>query len=87
MQFFASFFDGLCGSVIGIIAVIAAQILKASIQGTEGENPSINKVAQTGSAAVLYLLAFVSLYKLTSKYAALLIIIFGAVAGQFIFVD
>ncbi|CAI6085642.1 unnamed protein product [Clonostachys chloroleuca] len=32
-KFLASFFDGLCGAVIGVIAIIAAQILKASIEG------------------------------------------------------
>ncbi|KAH7202889.1 chromate transporter-domain-containing protein [Fusarium redolens] len=33
-KFLASFFDGLCGSVIGVIATIAAQIFKASIVGS-----------------------------------------------------
>ncbi|KAJ9145203.1 Chromate transport protein [Coniochaeta hoffmannii] len=92
-KFLASFFDGLCGSVIGVIAVIAAQILKASVEGsldrvrdkTLGE--AITATAQVGPAAVLYVLALAVLYKFTNKYTALLLVIVGAVAGQFLFVD
>jgi hypothetical protein len=89
----ASFFDGLCGSVIGVIAVIAMQILKASVEGSVErlkEKPlgeAIATTAQVGPAAVLYLLALVVLYKFTNKYTALLLVIMGAVAGQFLFID
>ena len=92
-QFLASFFDGLCGSVIGVIAVIAVQILKASIEGTLDRvkdkpiGDVVNTVAQVGPASVLYLLALAVLYKFTNKYTALMLVIVGAVAGQFLFVD
>ncbi|KAF7542233.1 hypothetical protein G7Z17_g11755 [Cylindrodendrum hubeiense] len=88
----ASFFDGLCGSVIGVIAIIAAQILKASVEGSVDrfkDKPMAEAIvlnAQVGPAAVLYLLALAALYKFTNKYTALLLVIFGAVAGQFLFV-
>ncbi|CAH0020235.1 unnamed protein product [Clonostachys rhizophaga] len=86
-------FDGLCGSVIGVIAIIAAQILKVSIEGAlekvkdKPVGEMIDTTAQVGPAAVLYMLALVVLYKFTNKYTALLLVIIGAVAGQFIFVD
>ncbi|KAK3327058.1 chromate transporter [Cercophora scortea] len=92
-KFLASFFDGLCGSVIGVIAVIAMQILKASVEGSldrAREKPSgeaIAATAQVGPAAVLYMLALVVLYKFTNEYTALLLVVVGAVAGQFLFVD
>ncbi|KAH6983810.1 chromate transporter [Ilyonectria destructans] len=92
-EILASFFDGLCGSVIGVIAVIAAQILKASVEGPidrikdKPVTEAITLTAQVGPAAVLYILALAVLYKFTNKYAALLLVIFGAVAGQFVFVD
>lgn len=92
-QFLASFFDGLCGSVIGVIAVIAVQILKASVEGTLDKvedkpiGEVVSTVAQVGPAAVLYLLALAALYKFTNKYTALILVIMGAVAGQFLFVD
>ena len=92
-QFLASFFDGLCGSVIGVIAVIAVQILKASIEGPLDRikdkpiGDVVTTVAQVGPAAVLYLLALAALYKFTNKYTALMLVIVGAVAGQFLFVD
>ncbi|EXK27477.1 hypothetical protein FOMG_16025 [Fusarium oxysporum f. sp. melonis 26406] len=92
-KFLASFFDGLCGSVIGVIAIIAAQILKASIMGSLEKvkdkpiGDVIDTTAQVGPAAVLYMLALAVLYKFTNKYTALLLVIMGAVAGQFLFVD
>jgi hypothetical protein len=47
----------------------------------------IDTTAQVGPAAVLYMLALAVLYKFTNKYTALLLVIMGAVAGQFLFVD
>ena len=92
-QFLASFFDGLCGSVIGVIAVIAAQILRASIEGPldKVKDSSIDKaigiIAQAGTVAVLCMMSLMVLYKFTNKYVTLLLVIMGAVAGQFLFVD
>ncbi|EFE38238.1 hypothetical protein TRV_07109 [Trichophyton verrucosum HKI 0517] len=92
-KFLASFFDGLCGSVIGVIAIIAFQILKSSVRGGEHDfqlkpvERSISKAADSGPAAVLYLLALGILYKSNNKWVPLLLVVFGSVAGQFIFVD
>ncbi|KAI9680797.1 MAG: hypothetical protein M1817_004237 [Caeruleum heppii] len=33
-KFLSSFFDGLCGAVIGVIAIIAVEILRSSIEGS-----------------------------------------------------
>ncbi|KAM7193074.1 chromate transporter domain containing protein [Naviculisporaceae sp. PSN 640] len=96
-KFLASFFDGLCGSVIGVIAVIAMQILKASVEGMTSEvstgglkdkplEVALAATAQVGPAAVLYMLALAVLYKFNNRYTALLLVIVGAVAGQFLFV-
>lgn len=69
------------------------QILKASVEGALDrvkEKPlgeAITATAQVGPAAVLYMLALVVLYKFTNKYTALLLVIMGAVAGQFLFLD
>lgn len=71
----------------------AAQILKASIEGSLDKLKAkpvyevISRTAQVGPAAVLYMLALAILYKFNSKYTALLLVITGAVAGQFLFVD
>ncbi|KAK4112655.1 chromate transporter [Canariomyces notabilis] len=92
-QFLASFFDGLCGSVIGVIAMIAVEILKASVVGTlnKGKEMTLDEAAavtaQVGPAAVLYVLALAVLYKFNNKFTALFLVIAGAVAGQFLFVD
>lgn len=92
-QLLASFFDGLCGSVVGVIAIVAAQILQSSVEGSPGNNEqggsitaTLDRVSHTGSAAVMYLLALGVLYKFTNKYTPLLLLACGAVAGQFIFV-
>ncbi len=92
-QLLSSFFDGLCAAVIGVIAVIAAQILKSSVEGSprEEEEGSIDvalmRISQSASAAVLYMLALAALYKFTNKYTPLLMLASGAIAGQFLFVE
>jgi hypothetical protein len=92
-KFLASFFDGLCGSVIGVIAVIAFQILKSSIQGQDQEfykkpvELAIIKAAESGIAAVIFTLALCVVYKFTNKWASIVLIVSGAVAGQFLFLD
>jgi hypothetical protein len=76
-----------------VIAIIAFEILKSSIKGAERNfhikpvEAAIAQAANSGSAAVLYLVALGTLYKFSNKWVALLLIAFGAVAGQFIFVD
>ncbi|KAK4209231.1 chromate transporter-domain-containing protein [Rhypophila decipiens] len=94
-KFLASFFDGLCASVVGVIATIAVQILKASVEGTLNKvkgggatlAQAVTATAQVDPAAVLYMLALSVLYKFTNKYTPLFLVIAGAVAGQFLFVD
>ncbi|KIW13672.1 hypothetical protein PV08_08863 [Exophiala spinifera] len=89
----SSFFDGLCGSVLGVIAVIAAQILKSSIAGNtrpeDRENTAklIQQALQGGPAAAICLLALAAIYKFAHKYTPLVLVVIGAIAGQFIFVD
>jgi chromate transport protein ChrA len=93
LQFLSSFFDGLCGAVIGVIAIIAAQILQISVEGPvrkaeeESVNAAIERLSQSGPAAVLYVLALAILYKFTNKYTSLLLLACGAIAGQFVFIS
>jgi hypothetical protein len=88
-----SFFDGLSGSVIGVISVTALQILKSSIEGMSDNfdiQPvpnAIAKAAESGLAAVLFTVALAILYKYTSKWVTIVLIICAAVAGQFLFLD
>ncbi|KXJ96205.1 chromate transporter [Microdochium bolleyi] len=92
-KFLASFFDGLCGSVVGVIAIIAVQILKASVEGPLDRirnQPLIDAViatSQVGPSAILYMLALAALYKFTNKFTPILLVAIGAVSGQFLFVD
>lgn len=92
-KFLASFFDGICGAVVGVIAVIGFQILKSSIQGTERDflvkpvEIAIARAAQSGTAAVMFTVALAVLYKFTNKWASIVLVVCGAVAGQFLFLD
>jgi len=92
-QLLASFFDGLCGAVVGVIAIIAAQILKSSVEGSPRNDElgglnsaALNRISHTGSAAVIYVVSLGVLYKFTNKFTPLLLLVSGAVAGQMIFV-
>jgi hypothetical protein len=42
--------------------------------------------SENANAAVLYLLALAVLYKFTHKYTAIVLVLCGALAGQFLFV-
>ena len=95
-RFLAPFFDGLCGAVIGVIAVVAIDILKSSVQGSsyiaEGkalviDEALIRKLAQSGVAAVLYVGALGVLYKFTNKWTVFVVLAAAAIAGQFLFVN
>jgi hypothetical protein len=66
-------------------------MLKFGVVGTRLDDlqsdKTITKIAHNAAAAVLYCVSLAALYKFTNKYTALLLVLFGAVAGQFIFVD
>ncbi|OKP10229.1 Chromate transport protein [Penicillium subrubescens] len=90
-SFLSDFFDGLCGAVIGVIAIIVLQMLQSSLKMTNGsataDVQSASVVAsESASAAVLYVIALAALYKSTNKYTPLVLVIIGAIAGQFLFV-
>ncbi len=82
----------MCGSVIGVIAIIAVQLLKSGVAGSVkiGEDDDLKvvsaRLSQGPTAAVLYLLALAALYKFTNKYVTPLMLASGALAGQFLFV-
>ena len=69
--------------MIGVIAIIAVQILDASVKG---EPKTLLGAANSGPAAVLYILALAIMYKLTNKWTLLVLLACGAIAGQFLFV-
>ena len=79
--------------MIGVIAVISFQILKPSIQGTERDfltkplELAIAKAAQSGIAAAIFTVALAVLYKFTNKWTTVVLVISGAVAGQFLFIE
>lgn len=42
--------------------------------------------SQSASAAVLYVIALAALYKFANKYTPLVLVVIGAIAGQFLFI-
>jgi hypothetical protein len=48
---------------------------------------AIARAAQSGIAAVLFTVSLAVLYKFTNKWATIVLIAAGAVAGQFLFLD
>ncbi|KAJ5176702.1 uncharacterized protein N7482_002579 [Penicillium canariense] len=89
-KFLSAFFDGLCGAVIGMIAIIAVQTLHSSLLVSDSMTapvlPQSVTNAESASAAVLYVVALAVLYKFTNKYTPLILVAVGAIAGQFLFV-
>ncbi|KAF9149021.1 hypothetical protein BG015_009209 [Linnemannia schmuckeri] len=88
----ASFFDGITGSVVGIIAITALEILKASVVHLpkpgvvlDGEEWLL-LAAQNTLSAVIFVMAFMILNSVRHQYLSVLLIIIAAIAGQFLFV-
>jgi hypothetical protein len=48
---------------------------------------AISKAADSEIAAVLFTVALAVLYKFTNKWATIALVVSGAVAGQFLFLD
>lgn len=75
---------------MGVIAIIATQILKSSVEGsseaTTDTAATLVRLSQEGPAAVLYLIALAVVYKFDNRYTAVVLLVSVAAAGQFIFV-
>lgn len=69
--------------MIGVIGIIAAQLLQSSVHGAP---QTLDQAANSGVAAVLYLVALGVLYNFTNRFTPLLLLASGAIAGQFLFV-
>lgn len=73
-----------------MIAIIALEMLHSSLEVSDGvvaaALPESVLNAESASAAVLYIVTLAALYKFTNKYATLLLVVIGAIAGQFLFV-
>ncbi|KAF9113967.1 hypothetical protein BGX27_000430 [Mortierella sp. AM989] len=88
----ASFFDGITGSVVGIIAITALDILKASVihlpkPGEVLDSASlITLAARNTISAVIFILTFSILNSVKHQYLSILLIVVAAIAGQFLFV-
>jgi hypothetical protein len=87
----AAFFDGISGAVVGVIAVVAIDILKDGVASQRHTMPSTvqESVVLSGQyalAAVIYVIALVVLYKFTHRFTAMFLVLGGALAGQFLFI-
>lgn len=65
--------------------MIAIQILQSSVSISAADGGTLPGFSDSALAAVLYLLAMGALYKFINKYTPLLLVIMGAIAGQFLF--
>ncbi|KAG0367980.1 hypothetical protein BGX24_003018 [Mortierella sp. AD032] len=89
----ASFFDGITGSVVGIIAITAMDITKASIVQIPKPNVVLDSVglitlaARNTLSAVIFVLSFSLLNSVRHQYISILLIVVAAIAGQFLFID
>lgn len=86
----AAFFDGVCGAVVGVVAIVAADLLEASVNSpgfvpTPSTEERLKNLSDNSIAAVLYMLTLSALYKFTNKYTAIVLVVVGALAGQYLF--
>ncbi|KAF9286615.1 hypothetical protein BGZ68_002753 [Mortierella alpina] len=89
----ASFFDGITGSVVGIIAITAMDILKASVVQLPKPGQVLDSAglitlaARNTLSAVIFILAFSVMNSVKHQYLSILLIAVAAIAGQFLFID
>jgi hypothetical protein len=74
-----------------VIAIVAIDILRASVGFLGRTKPDTLEASLTiatydAVAAVLYIVTLAVLYKFTHKYTTIIIVLCGALAGQFLFV-
>jgi hypothetical protein len=70
LQFLGAFFDGVCDAIVGVIAIIAVQILGQTVGTTGRIKPTtvdgvLDVASHDAVAAFLYLRALSVVYKLT----------------------
>ncbi|KAK3806496.1 MAG: chromate transporter-domain-containing protein [Linnemannia gamsii] len=88
----AFFFDGITGSVVGIIAITALDILKASIIHLPKPGVSLDSsalitlAARNTISAIIFVLSFSALNSVKNQYLSILLVVVAAIAGQFLFV-
>jgi hypothetical protein len=85
----AAFFNGVCGAVVGVIAIVAVNILKASVGlpgSTSAHQDDVIVAAQDSIAAILFIVSLAIIYKFTHKYTVIFLVLCGALAGQFLFI-
>ncbi|KAG0285371.1 hypothetical protein BGZ96_010367 [Linnemannia gamsii] len=88
----ASFFDGITGAVVGIIAITALDILKASVVhipkpgSVLGGEEWLLLAAQNTLSAVIFVMAFLVLNTVGHRYMSVLLVVVAALSGQFLFV-
>ncbi|KAF9575204.1 hypothetical protein EC968_004140 [Mortierella alpina] len=89
----ASFFDGITGSVVGIIAITAMDILKASVIHLPLPGQVLDSVglitlaARNTISAVIFILTFSVLNSVKHQYLSILLVAVAAISGQFLFID
>ncbi|KAI9327909.1 chromate transporter [Obelidium mucronatum] len=86
----ASFLDGVSGSVVGIIAVTAVKLFHSAIESAASPPPGGSIDSQTASvnavsSLMLYFLTLAVLYNFKDKTTNALVVIVGAITGQFLF--
>ncbi|KAI8838410.1 chromate transporter [Chytriomyces cf. hyalinus JEL632] len=88
----SSFLDGVSGSVVGIIAVTAVQLFHSSIVSAVSPLPGAKVDIQTASvnavsSLMLYFLTLAVLYSFKDKTTNAVVVVVGAIAGQFLYLD
>ncbi|KAJ3330331.1 hypothetical protein HDU93_000457 [Gonapodya sp. JEL0774] len=93
LQAIHAVFEGVTASVVGIIAVTALDIMRSAISAplksshlvtVEDKLQAINYV---GLSTAVYLLTLVALYNVKHKQLPIILVVFAAIAGQFLFLD
>ncbi|KAJ3330888.1 hypothetical protein HDU76_004606 [Blyttiomyces sp. JEL0837] len=85
-----AFFDGVTGSVVGIIAVTAFDLMRSSLTTNLSDPRYSNPVTQVNHnavCAVVFICTLLILYQFKTKSTTISIVFGAAIAGQFLYLD
>ncbi|KAJ3036939.1 hypothetical protein HDV00_002185 [Rhizophlyctis rosea] len=85
-----AFFEGVTGSVVGIIAVTAFDLVRASLATNLSDPRFPNPIVQVNHnaiSAVVFIVTLLLLYHFKKKNTVICIVFGAAIAGQFLYLD
>ncbi|KAJ3055004.1 hypothetical protein HK097_000083 [Rhizophlyctis rosea] len=86
-----AFFEGVTGSVVGLIAVTAFDLVRASLSASLKDprfaSNALTQVNHNAISAVVFICTLLILYHFKKRSTTIILVVGAAIAGQFLYLD